>query len=93
MINIDAERIAAHRNRIPAGVWVLLVTVASFGCFTSSYGSGAHGARSAFTNLLLPALISVVILLIYDLTHSRQGFIGISQQPLIDLQQSMQPKP
>jgi hypothetical protein len=45
------------------------------------------------TALLLPALIAIVILLIFDLTHSRQGVIGISQQPLVDLQQSMHPKP
>jgi hypothetical protein len=93
MIDTDAERVAAHRNRIPSGVWVLLVFVAAFGCFTSSYGSGAQGARSAFTSVLLPGLITIVILLIFDLTHSRQGFIGINQQPLIDLQQSIKPHP
>jgi hypothetical protein len=31
--------------------------------------------------------------LIFDLTHSRQGVIRISQQPLIDLLNSIQPKP
>jgi len=93
VIDTDAERIAAARNEIPTGVWMLLTLVAAFGCFTSGYGSGAQGARSIFTNLFLPALIAVVILLIFDLTHSHQGFIGISQQPLIDLLTSIQPKP
>ncbi len=92
VIDTDAERIAAGRNQVPGGVWVLLVLVAAFGCFTGSYGSGAHGARSPFTNLFLPVLIAVVIALIFDLTHSRQGVIGISQQPLIDLLNSIQPK-
>ena len=93
VIDIDAERIAAARNRIPTGVWMLLVFVAGFGCFTTSYGSGAHGARSIFTNLSLPILITIVITLIFDLTHARQGVIGISQQPLIDLQTSIQSTP
>ncbi len=92
VIDTDAERIAAGRNQIPGGVWVLLVLVAAFGCFTGSYGSGAEGARSPFTNLFLPVLIAVVIAMIFDLTHSRQGVIGISQQPLIDLLASIQPK-
>jgi len=92
MIDTDAERVSAARNRIPNGVWVLLLIVAGFGCFTTSYGSGAQGARSLFTNLFLPALIAVVIMLIFDLTHSLQGFIGVSQQPLINLQQSIAPK-
>lgn len=93
VIDTDAERIAAGRNQIPAGVWVLLVLVAAFGCFTGSYGSGAQGARSPFTNLFLPVLIAIVIALIFDLTHSRQGVIGVSQQPLIDLLNNIQPKP
>ncbi len=90
MIDTDAERVAAARNQIPTGVWMLLALVAGFGSFTSGYGSGACGTRSAFTSFLLPGMIIVVIMLIFDLSHSQQGIIGISQQPLIDLQQSMQ---
>jgi hypothetical protein len=93
MIDTDAERLAAGRNQIPSGVWVLLVFVAAAGCFTSGYGSGAQGERSGFTTVLLPGLLTIVIVSIFDLTHSQQGFIGISQQPMIELQQSMQPKP
>ena len=93
VIDTDAERIAAARNQIPTGVWGLLIIVAGFGCFTTSYGSGAHGARSMFTNLFLPGLIAIVITLIFDLTHARQGIIGISQHPLIELQGSIQPNP
>jgi hypothetical protein len=93
VIDTHAERVSAARNQIPTGVWVLLLIVAGFGCFTTSYGSGAQGARSVFTNLLLPLLIAVVMFLIFDLTHSLQGVIGVSQQPLIDLQSSIRPKP
>jgi hypothetical protein len=89
VIDTDAERVAAGRNQIPAGVWVLLIIVATSGCYISGYGSGAQGARSIFTTLFLPALITIVILLVFDLTHSLQGVIGISQQPLIDLQNSI----
>lgn len=90
MIDTDAERITAHRNRIPSAVWVLLILVAASGCLTSAYGSGAQGARSAFTSVFLPLLISVVIVFIFDLLYPHQGVISISQQPLLDLQQTMQ---
>lgn len=92
MIDTDAERVAAMRGRIPSSVWSLLLLVAGFGCFTSSYGSGAQGARSSFTNFLLPGLISIVVMLIFDLSHSRQGLIGVSQQPMLDLKTSITPK-
>jgi hypothetical protein len=88
-IDTDAERIAAGRSRIPAGVSIILLVVASFGSFTSGYASGAHGARTLLNSLLMPLLITSVIVLIFDLTHPRQGFIGVSQQPLIDLRETM----
>ncbi len=90
MIDTAAERITEHRNRIPPVVWVLLIVVAACGCLTSSYGAGAHGARSAFTSFVLPLLITVVIVFIFDLLHTHQGFVSISQQPMLELQQSMQ---
>jgi hypothetical protein len=90
MIDTSAERITAHRNRIPIAVWVLLLIVAAIGCLTSAYGSGAQGVRSAFTGILLPTLITVVIILIFDILDTHQGSVSISQQPLQDLLQTMQ---
>lgn len=90
-IDNHEKRITAGRAGIPDGVWLLLVMVAAFGCVTTSYGAGALGARTKLGSVFLPLLITVVIVLIFDLSHPRQGLIGISQQPLVDLQQSMRP--
>jgi hypothetical protein len=90
MIDTDAERVTASRNTIPAAVWMLLITVAASGCLTSAYGSGSHGVRSAFTSVFLPVLITVVIVLIFDLMHTHQGVVSLSQKPMLDLQQSIQ---
>ncbi len=89
MIDTDAERISASRNHIPDTVWLLVVLVASFGCYTSAYGSGAQGARSNFTSFFLPLLITVVIGLVFDIDHALQGVIGVSQQPMLDLKASV----
>jgi hypothetical protein len=89
LIETDTARVAASRNRIPSGVWLILLTVAAVGCWTSTYAAGAGGTRSPLTSVLLPLLISVVILLIFDLTNERHGLISVSQQPLIDVQNSM----
>jgi hypothetical protein len=93
MIDTDSIRQASFRNRIPGGVWLLLVLVAAFGCFTSGYGSGAQGVRSSFSDLVLPLLIAIVITLIFDLTHGKTGIIGVSQQPLLDLKASIAAPP
>lgn len=90
-IDTDAERIAEGRARIPSGVWLLAIIVAASGCFTTGYGAGAHGSRTKLSSVFLPLLIIVVIVLIFDLSQPMQGMITVSQQPLIDLQQSIQP--
>ena len=88
-IDTDAERIAAMRARIPGGVWLLLMMVAALGAFTTGYSAGAEGARTMLSNVLLPLMLTVVIVLIFDISHPRTGLIVVSQQPLLDLQQSM----
>ena len=91
-IDTDAKRIAAMRAVIPTGVWLLLGMVAAFGCVTTSYGAGADGTRSKLGSVFLPLLITVVIVLIFDISHPRVGLIQIGQEPLVDLQQSFQAK-
>lgn len=91
-IDADTERIAAMRASIPQGVWILLIIVAASGCFTTTYRSGAEGVRSKLGTVFLPVVISVVIVLIFDISHARIGLIQIQQDPLIDLLQSMQSK-
>jgi hypothetical protein len=89
LIDTGKERLSEGRHRIPAGVWIILLVVAGVGCYTSGYGSGSEGVRSGFTGALLPLLLSMVIMLIFDLTNERHGIIVTTQQPLIDLQNSI----
>jgi hypothetical protein len=89
MIDAEGERIGASRARIPPSVWLLLLIVAGLGCLTSSYAAGVEGARTVFSSFVLPLLIAIVITMIFDIMHPRKGLIGISQQPLVDLQQSI----
>jgi hypothetical protein len=89
-IDLDATRLHALRSRVPVAVWLLLLIVAGAGCFASGYGAGATGERTGFSDAMLPLLIAVVITLIADFDRPRHGLIGISQQPLLDLKQSLQ---
>ena len=72
-------------------VWLLLLVVSGCGAWASGYGSGAGGIRSAFNQWVFPLLIGVVIPLIADVDRPHQGLIGVSQQPMQDLLESMQP--
>ncbi len=92
-IDLDASRLTAMRARVPSAVWMLVLVVAGAGCYASGYGAGANGARSNFSNTLLPLLIAVIITLISDFDRPRQGMVGISQQPMLDVQASLSTLP
>jgi len=51
--------------------------------------SGEQGSRSPFSSFVLPSLVAIVLVLIFDIANPHKGFIGISQQPLADLQRSI----
>ena len=87
-IDLDATRLNALRARVPVAVWMLVLVVAAASCYASGYSAGASGARTSFSNVMLPLLIAVVVTLISDFDRPRQGMVGISQQPLLDLKAS-----
>ncbi len=84
-IDLDESRLNAFRARVPASVWLLVLVVAGAGCYASGYGAGASGARTGFSNVMLPVLIAVVITIIADFDQPRHGLISVSQQPMFDL--------
>jgi hypothetical protein len=52
------------------------------------YAFGLGGQRQIFSTCVLALAITLVLGLIVDLDRPRSGFIRVSQQPMIDLQNS-----
>jgi hypothetical protein len=88
-INVGAKRDAARANHVPQPVlfFLFLVTILTMGLVGFGCGLGAHRNFSATATMCL--LIGLVILVIVDLDRPRRGFIEISQQPMIELRQSL----
>lgn len=84
MIDLDTARLNALRTHVPGAVWMLVLVVAASGC-----SAGVSGARTSLSNNIPSVLIAVVITLISDLDRPRQGLVGISQQPMLDLKTSI----
>ena len=89
VIDVDEERLEEGRVNVPGGVWAMLVIVAGFGCMVTGFRAGAEGVRTALANILVPALVTIVIVIILDVAHPLHGTISISQQPLRDVQSFM----
>jgi hypothetical protein len=84
MIDNQAKRLAALRNRVPNIVILALFGVAAVASAFAGYASGLEAQRTRLPVYIMGFLISAVILLILDLDRPSAGFIEVSQQPMID---------
>jgi hypothetical protein len=85
MIDLDATRVTANRNRIPDSIWLMLCVVAIFAMVDVGYQFGLTGTRSWAVTILLILVFTPVFVLIADLDRPQAGLVRVSQQALIDL--------
>ena len=90
LIDLDAKRQAAGRNHVPGTVWLLLLLVSFTVCGTIGYAAAlSDSGRHALSMVILPALLTIVITIIADIDNPRRGLIKVSQQSMVDLQQTL----
>ncbi len=90
LIDIHAKRVTAGlRNRIPGAIWLALLTIATLSLGAMGYHAGLVGTTRSLAIIVVAVSFSAVIALIADLDRPQEGTLTVSQQALIDLQQSM----
>jgi hypothetical protein len=89
LIDVHAKRLVAVRNRIPDVIWLFLFVTAVLGMASMGYHTGLTGSRRTVAVIFLTLAFSGALTLIADLDRPREGFIQVSQQPMLDLQASM----
>ena len=55
------------------------------------YGAGLTRRRSPLTAVVLVIALAATLTIVIDLDRPREGFIQVSQQPLLDLQRQIGP--
>ena len=89
-IDLDAKRTTAIvYARVPETVIDLLIIGAAVTLGMVGYSAGLAGRRSLFSAVVLVIVLSSVLTLVIDLDRTRNGFIQVSQQPLIDLMERL----
>jgi hypothetical protein len=89
-IELHTQRVTiGARYRIPFTIWIALYSVAILASAAVGYQFGLAGARSLQSNLVLALTFSGVIWLIADLDRATEGFLKVSQQPMLELQQEL----
>jgi hypothetical protein len=86
VLNSQGYALAAWRNRIPVGAWVLMGVMAIFCNLLVGYSEQRKGGLIAF---ILPVVVSTSFLLIADLDSPRGGIIRVNPQNLSAFSQSI----
>lgn len=87
MIDLEATRWASFWSHIPQSVIYVNVLIAMLAATLLGYGFGLIGRRHMISTLMLALSISSALTVIIDLDRPWQGYIRVSQQPMIDLRQ------
>ena len=87
VIDLEAARWMVFLNRVPASVIYMDGFIALLAANLVGYAFGISGRRQVFSTFLLAVAISLVLCVILDLDRPRHGFIQVSQQPMLDLQE------
>lgn len=89
-IDLHETRVAAGiYSRVPATIVILLLLGSMLTMGMVGYNAALTRRRSPVTAIVLIGVLAAVISLIIDLDRPQGGFLTVSQQPLIDLQQQI----
>jgi hypothetical protein len=90
MIDLHAKRLlVGTRSRIPISIWAGLFGLALLGMAAVGYQAGLSVTRRSPAMLGMVLAFGGVLFLIADLDRAHEGFLTVSQQPMIDLQKTM----
>jgi hypothetical protein len=89
-IDMHAKRLlVGTRSRIPISIWAGLFCLALLGMAAVGYQAGLSATRRSPAMLGMVLAFAGVLFLIADLDRGYEGFLTVSQQPMLDLQKSM----
>ncbi len=90
----ESRTVARDYARVPETVLWLLLAGSALSLGMVGYGAGLTEKRSVLSAVVLVLVLGAVITLVIDLDRPQEGFLQISQQALLDVQQWIgQPSP
>ncbi len=90
MTELRQERIMVReRSRIPGEYWTVLYLVAFLALAAMGYHVGIAGTNRSPALLAVAIAFSSVMMVIADLDRPGEGFINVSQQPMLDVREML----
>jgi hypothetical protein len=84
MIDNQQKRLAAIGNQVPNIILIALYGIAIVASAFAGFAAGLEGQHSRLPIYAMGLLTSAMILLIQDLDRPGDGFVSVSQQPMLD---------
>jgi hypothetical protein len=85
-IDLHSKRIFfGMRSQVPLTIWLALWSLTLIGMVSVGYQAGLSGTRRSPEMPVLALSFAVVMLLIVDLDRGQEGFLKVSQQPIVDV--------
>jgi hypothetical protein len=88
MIEASDARLAALANPLPTTVFVVLALVSGVALAAVGFISGLKQEKSWLAMVVMPLLLAVVILLVFDISYPRVGIVHVHDPILVRLKQS-----
>jgi hypothetical protein len=85
----EARVIAGLTARVPETVIWLLIFFSALSMAMVGYSAGLTERRSTLSAAVLVVVLAAVLTLVLDIDRPRDGFLQVSQQPLLDVVQQM----
>ncbi len=89
VIDLHTTRVAAYEIRVPYLILLLLLSCGVMATVVTGYGCGLRNRRNIIPVSMILLLLAIVLLMIVDLDQPKYGFIRVSQQSMITLQQNL----
>jgi hypothetical protein len=88
VVSLSETRVVAGLySRVPETVLILLLIGSALSLGMVGYNGGLAKQRSVLSAVVMVVALGAVLTLVIDLDRPREGFITVSQQPLLDVQQ------
>lgn len=88
IVNLNQTRIVAGLYaRVPETIMILLLAGSALSLGMVGYNAGLSRRRSVLSAVVLVLALGAVTTLVVDLDRPQQGFINVSQQSLLDVQE------
>ena len=88
VVNVHESRVVAGvYSRVPETILLLLLGGSALSLGMVGYGAGIAGRRSVVTAVIMVVALGAVLTIVIDLDRPQEGFLRVSQQPLLDVQQ------